>query len=133
MRVIVAGSRWITDRFLVDQAIRDSGFSITELVSGCALGVDQVGESWARSNKVPVKRFPAQWVEQGRSAGVLRNQQMAEYADALVALWDGHSRGTKDMIERMIVLAKPVAQFTLVLEQERFNQPGGQNAEPPSV
>jgi hypothetical protein len=45
------------------------------------------------------KRFPADWDRFGRSAGPKRNKQMAEYGDALIAVWDGESRGTKTMIE----------------------------------
>lgn len=46
-----------------------------------------------------MKRFPADWGKYGKSAGVLRNKQMAEYADGLIAFWDGKSRGTANMIE----------------------------------
>lgn len=98
MRVIVAGSRTIRDRVLVDKAIKDSGFEITELVSGCAQGVDQLGEWWANRNKIPIRKFPAVW-SMGRSAGIQRNIQMANYAEALIAVWDGTSRGTKHMID----------------------------------
>ncbi len=48
---------------------------------------------------VPIKKFPANWTAYGMSAGYKRNQQMAENADALIALWDGESKGTKHMID----------------------------------
>ena len=99
MKVIIAGSREgfeIADVFV---AMRDSGFCVTEVVSGTARGVDRLGESWANANQVPIKRFPANWDEYGKSAGYRRNAEMASYADALVALWDGKSTGTKHMID----------------------------------
>lgn len=98
MRVIIAGSRTIKDARLVEEGIRLSGFDITEVVCGCANGVDKLGEAWAIYNQIPVARFPADWDKHGRSAGPIRNAQMAEYADALVAVWDGSSRGTHSMI-----------------------------------
>jgi hypothetical protein len=72
---------------------------ITEVVSGTARGADRTGEQWASENNVPVKRFPADWDKHGKRAGYLRNADMAEYAEALVAFWDGQSRGTKHMID----------------------------------
>lgn len=57
---------------------------------------------------IPVKRFPADWDRHGRAAGPIRNCQMAQYADALIAIWDGKSRGTKNMIDEMNKCGKPV-------------------------
>jgi hypothetical protein len=116
MKVIVAGSRELTDIRLVDQAIMDSKVHITELVSGGARGVDAMGEQWARLNDVPVKVFPANWNLHGKAAGPIRNRQMAEYADFLVCIWDGCSRGTKNMFETMRSLKKPY--FVLEVEVE---------------
>jgi hypothetical protein len=98
MRVIVAGSRGITDLSVVREALERSGFEVTEVVSGGARGVDRLGEELAREMGLPCRVFPAEWSSHGRSAGVLRNRRMAEYADALVAVWDGRSRGTANMI-----------------------------------
>ena len=97
MKTIIAGSRGIDDFAIVSKAIVDSGFEITEVVSGTARGVDLEGEGWASLNEVPIKRFPADW-SLGRGAGHKRNAEMAEYADALIAIWDGKSPGTRNMI-----------------------------------
>lgn len=99
MKTIIAGSRTITDLRLVEAVIEQSGFEITEVVCGGAKGVDDLGRKWAgNGNRIPVKMFPADWITYGRSAGHIRNTQMADYADALIAVWDGSSRGTKHMI-----------------------------------
>jgi len=90
----------------VEKAIRLSGFDITQVVCGNARGVDTLGASWAKTQgeyienprNVSVKYFKPDW-EQGKHAGLLRNAVMAEYADALIAVWDGTSRGTKHMIK----------------------------------
>lgn len=99
MRTIIAGSRGITWQQHVSDAVRASGFTITEVVSGAARGVDRMGETWAIINNVPVKRFPADWSRHGKRAGYVRNAEMAAYADALIAIWDGKSRGTRNMID----------------------------------
>ena len=99
MKTIIAGSRSVTDLDLVADAVRASGFDITEVVSGGAPGVDSLGEQWAEQHGIPVTRFPADWKRYGRRAGPIRNTEMAEYAEALIAVWDGRSRGTKNMIQ----------------------------------
>ena len=99
MKVIVAGSRTIEDYDRVAEAVDRSGYDVTELVSGTARGVDTLGERWAREHGVPVRRMPADWEEHGRAAGPKRNAQMAAYGDALVAVWDGQSSGTRSMLK----------------------------------
>lgn len=101
MKTIIAGSRSITNYDDVLGIVADSGFVITEVVSGRAKGVDRIGEQIANDyNILPIKEFPADWDRYSLAAGKLRNAQMAEYADALIAIWDGYSKGTRDMIDR---------------------------------
>jgi hypothetical protein len=101
MKTIIAGSRDITDLKQVFYAVRDSGFDISEVVSGGARGVDRLGEKYAKMKKYlpKPKIFPAHWNKYGKSAGYRRNIEMADYANALIAIWDGKSNGTKHMIE----------------------------------
>jgi hypothetical protein len=58
-----------------------------------------MGERWAKENNLPIERYPADWDNHGKSAGYRRNAEMAENAEALLALWDFKSRGTKHMID----------------------------------
>lgn len=74
---------------------------IEEVVCGGAKGADLLGAMWANANNIPVKTFLAEWDKYGRSAGMIRNRQMAEYGDFLIAFWDGQSPGTKNMINEM--------------------------------
>jgi len=71
----------------------------TVVISGTAWGVDKAGECWAKAHDIPIERYPADWNTFGRSAGYRRNEKMAEVAEALVAVWDGVSRGTQHMID----------------------------------
>lgn len=102
MKTIIAGSRTCLDYALLCDTVIKSRFEITEVVSGKAPGADTLGEQWAVNNSIPIKEFPANWKKFGNKAGPLRNQEMADYAEALLALWDGKSHGTSDMIDRAI-------------------------------
>ena len=111
MKTIVAGSRDFTDYELLKRQVnyyRAHKGIITEIVSGGARGADMLGEQYAIEFNLPLKIFPADWDKHGRAAGPIRNRQMADYADALIAVWDGQSRGTKNMINTMRVLGKSV-------------------------
>ena len=99
MKLIVAGSRTFMDKQKVFDFLDKGKEKITEIVSGLAKGPDSFGKEWAEINGIPVKEFPADWDNLGRKAGPIRNCQMGDYADALVAFWDGESKGTKHMIE----------------------------------
>lgn len=99
MKTIIAGSRTISDYELIYNTVLESKFVITEVVSGGARGVDKLGESWAKQHGVPIKLFLPNWTAYGKSAGIKRNQQMKDYADGLIAIWDGQSKGTKNMID----------------------------------
>ena len=100
MKLIIAGSRGITDIDTLIKAIScyDLKDKITEIVSGTALGADRLGEIYAEMNNIKLTKFPADWKHYPRSAGYKRNLEMSVYGDALLALWDGKSRGTKHMI-----------------------------------
>ena len=105
IKVIIAGTRDFNDyAFLkknVDyflQGINPNSEEI-EIVSGNARGADKLGERYAKEHNLPVKLFPANWDKYGKRAGYLRNQEMANYSDVLIAFWDEKSKGTKHMID----------------------------------
>ena len=99
MKTIIAGSRDINEFDTVKEAIEESKFKITEIVSGGCRGVDWLGECYGNENEISTKSFPADWKQHGKAAGPIRNREMAEYADALIAVWDGQSKGTANMIQ----------------------------------
>ena len=109
MKVVIAGSRGIKDPDQkVDAAVRWVNWCISLVISGTCEGVDKAGERWAENFSVPVQRYPAYWKTHGKSAGPIRNKIMAKKADAVIAIWDGKSRGTKNMIDEALKLNKPV-------------------------
>lgn len=99
-KLIVAGGRDFDNYPMLEDSINDlySGQDI-EIVSGCARGADELGIRYAHENNLPLKGFPADWGSKGKGAGYLRNEEMAIYADGLIAFWDGQSRGTAHMIK----------------------------------
>ena len=98
MRTIIAGSREGFDYADVLCAVHECGWSVTTVISGNARGVDSLGERFANHRQIPCEIYPANWNLHGKSAGYKRNELMATKAEALIALWDGESRGTKHMI-----------------------------------
>ena len=99
MRIIIAGSRDFSD-YVFLQTSMDAFASDTQVtvLSGTARGADRLGERWARSVGAPIERYPAQWSKYGKSAGVIRNVEMASAADTLALFWDGSSRGSAHML-----------------------------------
>lgn len=99
-QVIIAGSRGFNDQSLMNEKL-DALFrnrKPTAIVSGAARGADKLGENYAISRGIPVLKFPAEWERHGKKAGYIRNTAMLQAADALVAFWDGKSKGTEHMI-----------------------------------
>jgi hypothetical protein len=105
MRLIIAGTRTITSEAIVREAFAWSLFDWAEIalvISGAASGVDIIGEKIALNKGVRVHCFPAAWEDFGRAAGPIRNAEMVRHADALLAVWDGESRGTRDIIRKAL-------------------------------
>jgi len=99
MKTIIAGSRHCTDPKILEAAIELCPFEVTSVVSGTAPGADTLGEEYARANNLLLYCFPANWKKHGRAAGMIRNAEMSHNAEALIALWDGKSKGTANMIK----------------------------------
>lgn len=108
MKVIIAGSRNFNNYELLKNTLIPFIIenNIEEIVSGGAKGADKLGILFGNQMHIPVKIFYPDWEKYGKSAGIIRNHQMGDYADYLIAFWDGKSHGTKDMIEYMKKLNK---------------------------
>ena len=102
--VIIAGTRGFSNYELLSDVCNhylsakiSDGIEVC-IVSGTARGADQLGEDYACNNNLARIRYPADWDKYGKSAGYRRNEEMAENADALIAFWDGRSKGTLHMM-----------------------------------
>lgn len=115
MKVIIAGSRSFSNTGLIE-IVMDNILKMhpdTEFVSGTANGPDTVAINYCKKKNIKCHEFPADWNKHGKKAGPLRNEQMAEFSDALVAFHCNDSRGTKNMIENMQKRKRSLLVFDL--------------------
>ncbi|MDD4411986.1 MAG: DUF2493 domain-containing protein [Bacilli bacterium] len=101
-KVIIAGSRDFNNYNLLKEKCDYQLQNIKEeiiIVSGTARGADKLGERYAKEKGYKIDPHPANWDFHGKSAGYIRNEEMAKCSDALIACWDGKSKGTKHMID----------------------------------
>lgn len=119
MKLLIAGSRTYANQLIRVVTLLDSimdnidapemkdvnpGFcmsDITEVISGCASGIDHAAIVWAENHKIPVTKMPADWQKLGAGAGFIRNEEMAKLCDTAIIIWDGKSKGTQDMMTRL--------------------------------
>jgi hypothetical protein len=106
VKVIIAGGRDFDNYEYLSEVMNSLDFIVTEVVCGGARGADSLGEKWAKTNGVQLKYFYPNWDGLGKAVGHIRNREMAEYGDYLVAFWDGKSKGTQNMIMTMQQLGK---------------------------
>lgn len=117
-RMIVAGGRDYSNQNVVNYYIDRVRYTCNYrglnlvIVCGMATGADTLGRNYAISNGLEVLEFPANWNKYGKSAGYLRNKEMASIADSAIVFWDGRSKGSKHMINIMHELGKPVVAIS---------------------
>lgn len=114
MKLVIAGSRDIfptTDEINEYVGKTAGTYGVLEVVCGMAKGVDLAGRTWASRTGRAIREMPAEWDTYGKRAGPIRNAKMAAYGDALLLIWDGSSRGSKNMKEEMLKLGKPVYEI----------------------
>ena len=122
MKVIIAGGREFSGYDLLCSKLDFllSGQTDIQIICGEARGADTLGKRYAKEHGYDVLSFPADWNKYGKSAGYRRNKEMADAADALVAFWDGKSRGTANMISIMRTMKKPIriVRYDKLIKQE---------------
>ena len=113
MRVAVIGSRCGTDG--ATALIRDHlPPYTTEIVSGGAKGIDEAARSVADELGIPIKEFLPDYPAYGKRAPLVRNDRIIEYADMVLAFWDGDSHGTQYVIAECLKRGKRVVYIPLV-------------------
>lgn len=104
IRLCIAGSRTFDD---YNQLVLEAKTFIVEeiktrniiIVSGTARGADSLGEDFGKQFGMTIEEYPADWDQFGKSAGYIRNKEMAQVSDYALIFWDGKSKGTKHMID----------------------------------
>jgi hypothetical protein len=103
MKLAIIGSRGIKNINLKEYITSD----VDEIVSGGAKGVDTIAREFAKANDITFVEFLPEYEKYGRGAPLLRNKEIVNYADKIIAFWDGKSKGTKYVIEYAEKINKP--------------------------
>ena len=115
--MIIGGSRGFSDYLLLEKTILEfiltENISRLEIVTGMCRGADRLGERFAKQYGVDLLYYPADWNKHGKSAGFIRNEEMAKNSTHCIVFWDGSSRGSMHMIN----LAK---KYNLILKVVRY-------------
>ena len=101
IRLAIVGSRTFNDMDLLEKSIVNIA-RITDIacvISGGASGADTLAEKFALKYGIPMSIHAAQWNKFGKRAGYLRNKEIVNDADQVIAFWDGASPGTKITID----------------------------------
>jgi hypothetical protein len=112
-RVVIAGSRSFSDydslKTICDKVLSNKSIDHQiVIVSGMAIGADILGKRYGEERGYEVMEFPADWKTYGKRAGIIRNQQMLDHADAVICFWDSKSNGTKHMMTIAQMHSKPL-------------------------
>ena len=105
MKIAIIGSRNI----FIDDLGKYLPENVTEIVSGGAKGVDKCARKYAENHNIKITEFLPEYSKYGKAAPLKRNVQIIEYADEVMAFWDGKSRGTKHVIDTCKKLGKKVS------------------------
>ena len=111
MKVAVIGSRGLDVDEKTIEGLLPRYF--TEIVSGGAKGIDACAKAYALAYGVPIKEFLPDYDRYGRAAPIKRNEQIINYADCVVAIWDGRSKGTKNVIDLCRKIGKSVTVYEI--------------------
>ena len=112
MKIIVAGGREFNNKEIIFRCLDSVGIKKEyTIISGHATGVDSMAELYAKERGLTLEIYPAQWDKYGKKAGPMRNHEMACNGDALIAFWDGSSRGTKNMLRHAVTKRLSIIVF----------------------
>ena len=102
IKVIVGGTRTFADyprlKRILDKYLLPLKSKGLMVLHGNCEGPDKLAEKWCIEHLIPFQRHPADWKNQGNTAGPIRNTEMVKVADRIIAFWDGESSGTKDIL-----------------------------------
>jgi len=112
MKIAIIGSRGFCDYEKLCNIMNFYSDKASLIISGGAKGADLLGERWANENNIPTKIFLPDWNTHGKSAGFIRNKDIVENADLVIAFWDEVSKGTKHSIDLAIKSNKQLLVIT---------------------
>lgn len=121
MTILICGPRHFEDILIykiLAQVMYNLGVNPDKIISGGARGVDTYAKQYAERYNIPFQEFKPDWKKYGKGAGHVRNQEMVDIADMVVALWDGKSKGTKSTIDKANKKGIPVVIEMVTIANE---------------
>jgi hypothetical protein len=110
MRIAIVGSREFSNPEIIEAFIETLPIGDV-IVTGGALGVDSMAEGFATKRGLEVKIWLPDWITYGKAAGPIRNEQIIQDSDMVVAYWNEISRGTRSSINLAIKYKKKLQVF----------------------
>ena len=107
IKLAIIGGRDFNNYELLENTLESYKAKISLIVSGAARGADSLGERWAIDNNIKTLIFPADWETHGKRAGFIRNEDIIKNCDAVIAFWDGNSKGTSHSLSLANKYNKP--------------------------
>ena len=107
-KLAIIGGRDFHDYSLMCKFLDPHKDSVSEVISGGAKGADSLGYKWAIDNNIPTTIFKPDWELHGKRAGFIRNADIVNGCDRLIAFWDGKSKGTANSIQLTKKQNKPI-------------------------
>lgn len=98
MKIAIIGSRTFNDYQFLKETLSEYK-DIDIIVSGGATGADSLSERYAKENNIQTLIFKPNWDKYGKRAGYLRNIEIVDNSDLVIAFWDGKSQGTKHSLQ----------------------------------
>lgn len=99
MKTIISGSKDIDNYQIVKDAIKESNFNITKVVSRGSRGVARLGEKYAKENNIEIKLFYPNFSTYGNNTGIMQDIMMINYSYGMIIIWDGLDREIEYMIK----------------------------------
>jgi hypothetical protein len=107
----VIGSRGFSDYLLLKQTLNT--YSISEIISGGAIGADMLAERYGDEHGIPTRIFKPDYATFGRGAPLVRNKEIVDTSEKVIAFWNGKSRGTAQVISYAKSIVKQVDIISL--------------------
>ncbi|MDY6915880.1 MAG: SLOG family protein [Candidatus Cloacimonadota bacterium] len=94
MKLAVIGSKKFNNFQLLTSEIEKEN-NLTKIISGAAPGTDSLARRYAIQNNIPLLEFPPDYAKNGAEAKHVRDRQIVDHSEKVLAFWDGVCQGTK--------------------------------------